>query len=185
MAILQIAKLGESVLRKKARPVTKEEIGAVEFQTFLDDLLESMEFHDGAGLAAPQVFRSQRVVAVEVPSELDESGAGVAPSIFINPELTVIGEQVDEDWEGCLSLKDLRGLVIRPHAIMLRALDRSGNRVEMELNGFPARVVQHEVDHLDGVVFMDRMADLISLAFARELERRNQGEGGRCSADEG
>ncbi len=128
MAILQIAKLGEAVLRKKARPVTKEEIGTAPFQTFLDDLLESMNFHDGVGLAAPQVFRSQRVVAVEVPPELDELGVGVAPCVFINPEVTVVGEQTEEDWEGCLSLKDLRGLVVRPHAIRLRALDRAGNR---------------------------------------------------------
>jgi peptide deformylase len=184
MAILQVAKLGESILRKKARQVTEEEIGTMEFQTFLDDLLESMNFHDGVGLAAPQVFRSQRVVAVEVPPELDESGLGLAPSIFINPEVAVIGERIEEDWEGCLSLKDLRGLVVRPHAIMLRALDRSGNRVEKELNGYPARVIQHEVDHLDGIVFVDRMADLSSLTFARELERRDLTEDNGSSASE-
>jgi peptide deformylase len=185
MAILQIANLGEPVLRQKAKPVAEKEIGTASFQAFIDDLLESLNFHDGVGLAAPQVFRSQRVVAVEVPPELDEFGVGVALSIFINPEVTIVGEQAEEDWEGCLSLKDLRGLVLRPQAIKLRALDRSGNQVEMEIKGFPARVVQHEVDHLDGIVFLDRMKDLFLLSFARELERRNPAENDRRSTDEG
>jgi peptide deformylase len=170
MAILHVANLGQPVLRQVAAPVDPAALADPLFQAFLDDLVESMRFHDGVGLAAPQVFRSQRVVAIGVPAEMDEAGQGLCPSVFINPELTPVGAEMEEGWEGCLSLKDLRGVVPRYLAVSLRALDRAGKRVTLSLTGYPARVAQHEVDHLDGLVFTDRMADLSSLCFAKELE---------------
>lgn len=170
MAILHVAGLGQPVLRTEASPVDPGEIQTPAFQAFLDDLLQSMQFHEGVGLAAPQVFSPRRVVAVEVPGDLDDEGDGVDPTVFINPELTVIDETPVLGWEGCLSLKDLRGIVPRHNKILLRALDRSGDEVERPYAGFTARVLQHEVDHLDGVVFVDRMPDLSSLSFSRELE---------------
>lgn len=184
MAILQVANLGEPVLRRKALPVNPKQIRSSGFQHFLDDLLESMNFHDGVGLAAPQVFQSLQVMAVEVPPELDEAGIGLAPSIYINPEVLTVGEKTQEDWEGCLSLKDLRGLVPRAYAVKLRALDRTGNKVEMELKGFPARVIQHEIDHLNGIVFIDRMPNMSSLTFARELKRRTSDQDENQTEDE-
>lgn len=172
MAILQVAELGQPVLRKVALRVPEEDISDPGFQNFLDDLIESMRFHDGVGLAAVQVFRSQRVIAVEVPAEMDPEGSAIEATVFINPELTFEGSETEEGWEGCLSLRDLRGLVPRQRTVMLRAVDRQGQPVQLKLTGLPARVVQHEVDHLDGIVFLDRMCDLSSLVFAKELQRQ-------------
>jgi len=168
--ILHVAVLGHPVLRARAEPVPKKQIARAEFQRFLDDLVESMLFHDGVGLAAPQVFVPQRVVAVWIPADMDEGG-GLEPSVFVNPVLEPLGEELHESWEGCLSLPDLRGLVPRHTRLRLRALDRQGQPIDRELTGFPARVLQHEVDHLDGVVFPDRMTDLHSLAFGSAMEK--------------
>lgn len=171
--ILHVANLGHPVLRQVADPVAPERLADPAFQAFLDDLIESMHFHDGVGLAAPQVFNSLRVVAVWVPPEMDEDGPGLEPDVYLNPELTPFGEQLEEGWEGCLSLKDLRGRVLRHQRVRLRAQDRTGAQITRELSGFPARVFQHEVDHLDGIVFVDRMQDMASLMFLAELEREH------------
>jgi peptide deformylase len=170
--ILHVATLGHPVLRRRAETVAAEDIDRPLFQAFVDDLLESMHHHDGVGLAAPQVFRSQRLVAAWVPAEMDAAGAGLAPAVYINPELSPLDEELEAGWEGCLSLKDLRGVVPRHRRVRLRALDRRGRPLELELSGFAARVLQHEVDHLDGVVFTDRMADMSSLCFESELQRQ-------------
>jgi len=170
MAILQVAYLGRPVLREVAGKIKKNEIENPEFQSFLDDLLQSMLFHDGVGLAAPQVFNSTRVVAVWVPPEMDDAkGEGIEPTVFINPELHDSSKEMVNGWEGCLSLRDLRGIVPRHEAVTLRALDRNGTKVEKRIEGFMARVLQHEVDHLDGVLFPDRMQDLSSLGFEKDL----------------
>jgi peptide deformylase len=169
--ILHVANLGNPVLRSPAKSVDPKRIQDPLFQAFLDDLLESMHFHDGVGLAAPQVFRSERVVAVWVPDEMDDDGPGLEPAVYINPELTPVGQAQVVGWEGCLSLKDLRGRVPRFESVRLRALDRNGKPIKRELSGFSARVFQHELDHLDGIVFVDRMEDMSSLVFLAELER--------------
>ena len=169
MSILHVANLGHPVLKGKAQSVSKAELKKPTFQAFLDDLIESMDYHDGVGLAAPQVFHAVRVVAVVVPPDLDPEGKGIGPEVFINPELTPIGTAEEEDWEGCLSLKDLRGLVPRFRELTLEALDRQGQPISRKLVGYAARVLQHEVDHLDGVMFVDRMTSMDSLSFAREL----------------
>jgi len=169
--ILHVAKLGHPVLRGRAEPVDPEQIADPLFQVFLDDLLESMEYHDGVGLAGPQVFRPQRVVAVWVPAEMDEGGPGLEPEVYINPVFKPLGDEKVEGWEGCLSLKDLRGIVPRFARVQIEALSRSGDNISLKLNGFPARVFQHELDHLDGIAFVDRMTDMSSLVFLDELER--------------
>lgn len=169
--ILHIANLGNPILRKTAREVSEEEIEKPPFQAFLDDLIDSLQFHEGVGLAAPQVFRSQRVIAVWVPKDMDDAGVGVDASVYINPKLEPLSDEMEEDWEGCLSLKDLRGVVSRYQHVKLTALDRGGSPIEQDLSGFVARVFQHEIDHLDGVVFVDRMEDTSTLMFLAELER--------------
>ena len=174
MAILHVAGLGQPVLRSSSQTVPKSQIDTPEFQQFLDDLIESMRFHDGVGLAAPQVFRSQRVFAVEVAPGMDEDGVGIQACVLINPELSFPGQDLEEGWEGCLSLKDLRGMVPRHTSLTLKALDRRGQPVELQLSGFPARVVQHEADHLDGIVFLDRMPDLSTLVFEKELQHLSE-----------
>ena len=169
--ILHVANLGNPVLRKKADPVPTGRLAEATFQSFLDDLQESMRFHDGVGLAAPQVFSSIRAVAVWVPPDMDEEGPGLEAAVYVNPSVQPIGEDMEFGWEGCLSLKDLRGIVPRHRRIRMTALNRKGQPVELALGGFCARVFQHEIDHLDGIVFTDRMEELSSLGFSKELER--------------
>ena len=169
MAIFQVANLGQPVLRQVAKEVESDEIKTDEFQTFVDSLLESMHFHKGVGLAAPQVFLSKRVVAVWVPVEMDENEKGIGAQVFINPEFKDASEETEDGWEGCLSLKSLRGVVPRHQALTLHALDRRGKKVKMKLSGFSARVLQHEVDHLDGKVFVDRMRDMSTLGYEDDI----------------
>jgi peptide deformylase len=171
MAILQVAGLGQAVLRRKAVKVDPAVIETPAFQEFANCLLESMMFHQGVGLAAPQVFQSIRVFAFWVPPELDEGNEGVEPMVLVNPELEEMSAETEEGWEGCLSLRDLRGVVPRHTSLLLRALDIKGKPIEKRYQGYPARVLQHEFDHLNGIVFVDRMPDLSSLGFEREITR--------------
>ena len=175
--ILHVANLGNPVLRKVSEPVPVATLQQSSFQAFLDDLLQSMRFHDGVGLAAPQVFSSIRAIAVWVPPDMDEEGPGLEAAIYINPQIQPVGDELEMGWEGCLSLKDLRGIVPRHRRIRLTALDRKGKPIDMTVGGFCARVFQHEIDHLDGIVFTDRMQDLSSLGFSRELERFGSPDG--------
>lgn len=161
MAILKVARMGHPVLRQNADSVTKEQIASPEFQQFCDDLLQTMHEYDGAGLAAPQVHTPLRVVVLTLEDE---------PEFFVNPEIEVLTEEVQLEWEGCLSVPGLRGLVQRPNHIRIRALDRDGTPKAYELQGFPAVVVQHECDHLDGILYVDRVIPE-SLAFIEEFRR--------------
>jgi len=163
MAVLHVAQAGHPILRRVAVPVDPEVIGTPEFQRFCDDLLETLIEYDGAGLAAPQVHTSIRVV-LAILSE--ESG----PEFFINPEVVPITEDVITTYEGCLSVTGLRAGVDRPAAVVVQALDRDGTPKAYELYGFPAVVIQHETDHLDGVLFVDR-CDPRTLAFLDEYRR--------------
>jgi peptide deformylase len=176
MSILKVARMGHPVLRRKASPVPPGDIKSARIQRLIDDLFETMAEYSGIGLAAPQVHESVRVFvaglrpADRLPEEL--SGDGDMPFIVaVNPELTMIGEAVDQGWEGCLSIPDIRGLVPRAQAIKVDAYDRKGRRVQFTARGLPARVIQHETDHLDGVLFFDRMRSLEALAFMDEYHR--------------
>jgi peptide deformylase len=168
MSILKVSRMGHPVLRQKTRAVDKHEIRTPEFQKLIDDMIETMEEYSGIGLAAPQVHESRRLfVAV-----LDPEGRGEGePVALINPEVTVLSSDLIEGWEGCLSIPDIRGLVPRSPHIRVSALTREAKRVEIEARDFPARVIQHETDHLDGVLFFDRMRSFESLAFLDEYSR--------------
>ncbi len=168
MSILKVARMGHPVLRAKARTVDKLELKTQSVQDFIDSLVDTMFEYSGVGLAAPQVHESLRVFVVML--DADGQGEGDAV-IFINPEISVIGDQTVEGWEGCLSIPDVRGRVPRDQHIKVTALDRHAKRFELDLKDFPARVVQHETDHLDGVLFFDRMKSLATLTYLEEYSR--------------
>jgi peptide deformylase len=174
MAILKVARMGHPVLRTRARPIEPAQIGSARVQQLIDDMFETMHEYQGVGLAAPQVHESVRVfVAGFAPEEDDgeESSRGVPLMALINPEITPIGAEIVEDWEGCLSIPDIRGRVPRSRQISVRAYDRRGKRIEVKAGGFTARVIQHETDHLDGVLFFDRMKSFETLAYLDEYGR--------------
>jgi peptide deformylase len=170
MSILKVALMGHPVLRKVARKVEPAEIKSPAFQQLVDDMIETMREYDGIGLAAPQVHQSVRLALIGI-----EEGKGEDRRIrvlpIVNPEVTPTTAEAGEDWEGCLSVPRLRGRVSRPNAITVRALDRRGNKVEFDLQGYPARVVQHELDHLDGILFIDRMKSFETLSFIEEYAK--------------
>jgi peptide deformylase len=174
MSILKVARMGHPVLRAKARPVDKSELKSPVIQQFIDSLIDTMFEYSGVGLAAPQVHESLRVFV----AMLDPDGRGEGDAVaFINPEITVVGDQTVEGWEGCLSIPEIRGRVPRAQHIKVSALDRQGKRFELELKDFPARVVQHETDHLDGVLFFDRMIKFDSLTYLEEYSRYHTRQG--------
>ena len=168
MSILKVARMGHPVLRAKARTLDKGELKSPMLQAFIDSMVDTMHEYSGVGLAAPQVHESVRLFVAML--EQEGNGEGDA-TVFINPEVTVRGGQIVEGWEGCLSIPEIRGRVPRAQHIVVAALDRHGKRFELELKDFPARVVQHENDHLDGVLFFDRMRSMDSLTYLEEFSR--------------
>jgi peptide deformylase len=170
MSILKVARMGHPVLRAKARPLEKAEIRSAAIQQLIDDMLDTMSEYHGVGLAAPQVHEGVRifVAALDTGDDDDDDGEAIA---IINPEITIVGSDVVEDWEGCLSIPDIRGRVPRSREIKVRGFDRTGARLELNAHDFPARVIQHETDHLDGVLFFDRMTSLASMTFLDEYSR--------------
>lgn len=168
MSILKVARMGHPVLRARARTVDKLEIKTPAVQEFIDSMVDTMFEYSGVGLAAPQVHESLRIFVAMLDSDGQGEGDAV---VFVNPEITVVGDQTVEGWEGCLSIPDIRGRVPRAQHIRVTALDRNAKRFELDLKDFPARVVQHETDHLDGVLFFDRMKSLGSLTYLEEYSR--------------
>ena len=170
MAILKVARMGHPVLRAKARQLEKSQIRSADVQRLIDDMMETMVEYHGVGLAAPQVHQGLRIFVAALDAG-DDPEAEPEPVAIINPEVTVVGSEVAEDWEGCLSIPDIRGRVPRAREIKVRAFDRQGERIELRASNFPARVIQHETDHLDGVLFFDRMRSFESLTFLEEYSR--------------
>jgi peptide deformylase len=170
MSILKVAHMGHPVLRTKARPIPPAEIPSPLVQKLIDDMIETMNEYHGVGLAAPQIHESLRlfVAALDAGEETEKPAPPIA---LINPEITAVGVDSVEDWEGCLSIPDIRGRVPRAKEIRVRAYDRRGERIELKAQNFAARVIQHENDHLDGVLFFDRMKSFESLAFLEEYSR--------------
>ena len=162
--------MGHPVLREKARKVEASEVKSPLFQKLVDDMIETMKEYDGIGLAAPQVHEAVRLMIIGI-----EDGEGEGRRIrvlpVINPELSPVGPETAEGWEGCLSIPNMRGRVVRHDKILLKGLDRRGNRMELDLQGYPARVAQHEADHLDGLLFVDRMDSLETLTYLEEFSR--------------
>lgn len=172
MAILKVAKLGHPVLRRVAEPVSQAKIKSPEIQRLIDDMFDTMEEYAGVGLAAPQVHQSIRLLVTEEIHDPDsEEGVLSERSAVINPEITFLTDQQIAFYEGCLSIPDFRGRVPRIRHIRLTGLDRNGKPIDREVEGFPAVVYQHEVDHLNGIVFLDRMPDLKTLAYLSEYDR--------------
>jgi peptide deformylase len=173
VSLLKIARLGHPILRTMAEPVSPERVTTPAFQQFVDDMVETMRDSDGVGLAAPQVFASDRVIVAEVrgPNPRYPDAAGIPLAVLVNPVITKHGDVKEPGWEGCLSLPDIRGRVPRWAAITVDALDRTGRPVTIEAAGFFARIIQHEIDHLDGVMFLDRMDDLMTLTHLTEFHR--------------
>jgi len=175
MSILKVSRMGHPVLRKKVRPVPPAEITAAPIQRLIDDMTQTMLEYNGVGLAAPQVHEELRLFVAQVvrDHEDEEEDDPGKPEILalINPEIKPASRRVEEDWEGCLSIPDLRGLVPRYRDISVKAYDRTGRQVDLQASGFMARVIQHETDHLDGVLFLDRMTSLDSLSFIDEFAR--------------
>jgi len=160
------------VLRRRAREVEKAELSQPSIQKFIDDMIDTMHEYHGVGLAAPQVHEALRIfVAAINPADEEPLPPDTDPLVFVNPVITPMGADMFEDWEGCLSIPDLRGRVPRARAITVSALDRAGNRIEFPSIDFPARVIQHETDHLDGVLFLDRMRNFGTLSFLDEYQR--------------
>ena len=171
MAILKVARIGHPVVRTAARPVPPGTVGSRDFQRLLDDMVETMHEYDGVGLAGPQVHVGLRVAVIEVPASDERSRRAVPLTVLVNPVLTPLGEEREQAWEGCLSVPDLRGVVPRWRRLRLEALDRGGLPYAVEAEDFFARVIQHECDHLDGGVYLDRMEGMRTLSFLREFER--------------
>jgi len=168
--LLKIARMGHPVLREKAVAIDPAEIGSPEFQDFIDSMIATMLEYEGVGLAAPQVHVSKRVVVFHEGAGLvDENDEPI--TALINPEVEPIGDDMAAMWEGCLSVPGLRGRVTRPAAIRVKALDRTGRAIELELEDFDAVVTQHECDHLDGILYVDRVDSTRKLAFEKEFER--------------
>jgi peptide deformylase len=169
MSILKVARMGHPVLRAKAPAMERSDIKTAAVQRLIDDMLDTMAEYHGVGLAAPQVHEGLRVFVASLSAGEDAEPA--EPYVVINPEIAVVGSDIVEDWEGCLSIPDVRGRVPRAREIKLRALDRHGERIQLSAHDFAARVIQHETDHLDGVLFFDRMRSFESLTFLDEYAR--------------
>jgi len=170
MSILKVARMGHPVLRAKARAIDRDQIRSATIQKLIDDMMETMGEYHGVGLAAPQVHEPLRIFVAALDAG-DDDGEPSAPVAIINPEITRVGSDVVEDWEGCLSIPDIRGRVPRAREIKVKAFDRNGERIELRAQDYAARVIQHETDHLDGILFFDRMRSLDSLTFLDEYSR--------------
>jgi peptide deformylase len=170
MSILKVARIGHPVVRAAAKPVPKEAFRDRLFQKLIDDMQQTMYEYEGVGLAGPQVHESWRLAVIEVPASDERARAEVPFMVLVNPVVTPLGDERESAWEGCLSVPDLRGVVPRWKRLKLDALDREGKPYSLEASDFFARVIQHECDHLDGNVYLDRMADMRSLSFIKEFE---------------
>jgi len=160
--------MGHPVLREKAKPV--EAFGTPELRALLEDMKETMAAKNGAGLAAPQIGVSQRIVIFGVDHNPRYPDAEEVPfTVLVNPKLVMLTREVDEDWEGCLSVPGMRGVVPRYTKLRYTGFDIEGNPIERVAEGFHARVVQHECDHLDGILYPQRMTDMSRFGFNEEL----------------
>ncbi|MBI3637747.1 MAG: peptide deformylase [Candidatus Rokubacteria bacterium] len=182
MAILKVARLGHPVLREKAQSIPLDEIRSSGTQRLIDDMIETMREYDGAGLAANQVHVLQRVAVIEVLENPRYPDAPNVPlMVLVNPVVTPLTPEMEDGWEGCLSVPDMRGMVPRYTSVRLEGYDRDGNAVDLVAHDFLARVIQHETDHLDGIVYVDRMRDLATLSHIAEWQKhwlgvREQGD---------
>lgn len=168
-AQLEVIRLGHPVLRSIADPVPEQWFGSGRLDELARGLVRTMLAERGVGLAAPQVAEELRLFAYWLPAH--NGDPAVEPTVLVNPEIRIVDPELEEDWEGCLSIPGLRGLVPRARRIKVKGRTIDGEAIRLTVDGFHARVIQHEFDHLDGVVFLDRMTSVDSLAFEEEWER--------------
>ena len=173
MSILKVARMGHPVLREHARALTRADLRNPLVQKLIDDMIDTMHEYHGVGLAAPQVHEGLRVFVGLLD---EEPGPDTEPTALINPEIVPNGAATEEGWEGCLSIPDIRGMVPRYTDITVKALTREGKETELRLTNFAARIAQHETDHLDGVLFFDRMTSLQTLTYLEEFSRYHSKE---------
>lgn len=171
--ILKVARLGHPAVRGLCAPIPPAEARSEDFLRFLDDMADTMREYQGVGLAANQVHAGRRAAVIEVRSEASRlrSVEEVPLTVLVNPEIIERSAELVEGWEGCLSVPGLRGLVPRCRWVRLRALGRDGEALDIKATDFLARIIQHECDHLDGKVYLDRMPNLSTLSFTDEFER--------------
>ncbi len=169
MAVHSVLRMGDPRLRQVAAPVT--DFASPELQQLIADLYETMDACDGAGLAATQIGVMQRVMVFGFESNPRYPDAEAVPmTVLVNPDIEILDETPEAGWEGCLSVPGMRGVVSRPRRILYRAFDEHGTAIEREAQGFHARVFQHEFDHLNGVLYPDRITDFSRFGFIEELE---------------
>jgi peptide deformylase len=176
MTLLKIASIGDPVLRQPTRELSLAELRQPRWQTFIDDLIETMRDADGAGLAAPQVFEPVRICAIEVKGNNPRYPykPPIPLTVLVNPKLTPVGDELFDNYEGCLSVPDLRGMVKRHARARVQYLDREGRAHDVEVKGVTAGTYQHECDHLEGRVFLDRVADPTTLSTWKNWERHHK-----------
>lgn len=167
MAVRDVLRMGHPVLREKAKPV---DVATPELRALIADMKETMAAQNGAGLAAPQIGVSQRVVIFGVDRNPRYPDAEAVPfTVLVNPKITMLTREVESDWEGCLSVPGMRGVVPRYTKLRYTGTDEEGNPIDRVAEGFHARVVQHECDHLDGILYPQRMSDMSTFGFTKEL----------------
>ncbi len=180
MAIQPVLRLGDPRLLQVANEVS--DFNSPELDMLIEDMFDTMAAEDGAGLAAPQIGINLRVVifGFEKNPRYPDSTA-VPRTILINPQITALSEEVEQGWEGCLSVPGMRGVVSRFKHIRYTGFDAAGNAIDVEANGFHARVVQHECDHLDGIIYTQRLTDPANFGFTEELLNSGRLTSDTCS----
>ena len=171
MAIRKVSRMGHPVLRQRAAEIPPAQMQSPSMQRLIDDMIETMIDYEGIGLAAPQVFEPLRLIVLGDPAADPQDEIAIPLTVLFNPQFTAQSSECLDAWEGCLSIPQLRGVVPRSAAVEVRGYDREGQAVALEAEGLFARVLQHEIDHLDGVLFLDRMDDLQTLTFLEEYQR--------------
>ena len=173
MAIRTIIRMGHPTLRQRARPVTREEIANGSLVPLVEDMIDTLHHAGGIGLAAPQIDVPIRLAIIEIHGGRSRYGEipAMPLTVFVNPTIEIVDPATAGYWEGCLSVPGLRGFVERPQHIRVRAEDLDRQPIDLELRGFLATVFQHEFDHLDGTLYVDRITDRSKLVFEEEFER--------------
>jgi peptide deformylase len=168
MAIRTVLRMGEPLLLQQAQPVI--EFNTPELHALIEDMQDTMQAMNGAGIAAPQIGVSLQVVIFGVGANPRYPDAELVPyTVLINPTLNFIGDEIEEDWEGCLSVPGMRGIVPRYTRLHYTGFDQFGNSIDRLVSGFHARVVQHECDHLQGILYPMRITDLSQFGFTDVL----------------
>lgn len=166
---------GSPALHKISTPVPKEMFGSSELSDFIAFMIKAMLDEPGVGLAAPQVGVNQRMFVYGVKKDIRmKDGLYIPNTAVINPSITPLSQEIEEGYEGCLSVGEIRAKVPRSKDILLRGFDMNGNKFEREASGFEARIIQHEYDHLDGILFLERVTDKKSFIMKSELERQSR-----------